>query len=86
MAVTIDAAGRLVIPLAIRRRLGLEAGSKLEIDEVDGGVLLRPVSRVHIETGDDGLPILRAPEGTPPLTTDDVRRLTEESREWPRRY
>lgn len=84
MAITIDAAGRVVIPQSIRKRLGLQAGSKLEIDEVDGGVVLRPVSSVRIETADDGLPIVFAPEGAAPMNTEDVRRVIEETREWPR--
>jgi AbrB family looped-hinge helix DNA binding protein len=85
MSIAIDAAGRVVIPLALRRRLGLHGGSKLEIEEVDGAILLRPASRVRAEIADDGLPILRAPDGAPVLSTEDVRRLVEESREWPRR-
>lgn len=84
MVITIDAAGRVVIPQALRRRLGLQGGSKLEVEEVDGAIVLRPASKVRMEIGDDGMPILRAPKGTPPLTSDDVRRLIEESREWPR--
>ena len=39
---TIDAAGRLVIPKAIRDRLRLRAGVKLRISEVDGNVILSP--------------------------------------------
>jgi len=86
MSTTIDRAGRVVIPQQVRRRLGLEPGTKLEIEEVDGSVVLRPVSRVRIETADDGLPIIRAPEGTPPMTAEDVRRVLEDVREWPHRY
>ena len=84
MAVTIDAAGRVVIPQALRRRLGLRGGTKLDIEEIDGAIVLRPASKVRIEIAEDGMPILRAPEGTPAMTTEDVRRLIEESREWPR--
>ncbi|MDQ6848994.1 MAG: AbrB/MazE/SpoVT family DNA-binding domain-containing protein [Actinomycetota bacterium] len=84
MSITIDGAGRVVIPQALRRRLGLDAGTKLDVEEVDGGLVLRPVSKVRIEIAEDGLPILRAPEGTPEMTTEDVRRLIEEGREWPR--
>lgn len=86
MSTTIDRAGRVVIPQQVRRRLGLEPGTKLEIEEVDGSVVLRPVSRVRIETAEDGLPIIRAPEGTPPMTAEDVRRVLEDVREWPHRY
>jgi AbrB family looped-hinge helix DNA binding protein len=84
MAVTIDAAGRVVIPQALRRRLGLRGGTKLDIEEIDGAIVLRPASKVRMEIAEDGMPILRAPEGTPKMTTEDVRRLIEESREWPR--
>lgn len=84
MALTIDKAGRVVVPQAIRRRLGLAPGTELDVEEVDGAVVLRAANRVRVETADDGMPILRAPEGAEPLTVDEVRRLMEESREWPR--
>ena len=84
MTITIDSAGRVVIPQAMRRRLGLDAGARLEIEEVDGTVVLRPANRVAMEIAEDGLPILRSPDGDP-LTTDDVRTVIEETREWPRR-
>ena len=86
MVVTIDAAGRVVIPQALRRRLGLQGGTRLEIEEIDGAIVLRPASKVRVELADDGLPIVRAPEGAPQLSTEDVRRLLEDVREWPRRY
>jgi len=81
--VTIDSAGRVVIPQAVRRRLGLDAGAKLDIEEIDGTVVLRPTSRVTTEIAADGLPILRSADA-PPLTSDDVRAVIEEAREWPR--
>lgn len=77
MKVTIDAAGRLVIPKQVRARLGLEAGSALELDEVGDHVELRPAGReVRIEEL-DGRPVARTDDGVPPLTTDDVRRLVD---------
>ena len=42
METTIDKAGRVVIPVEIRRRLGLEPGTKLEIREADWAVHLAP--------------------------------------------
>ena len=84
MVITIDKAGRVVVPQAIRRRLGLAPGTELEVEEVDGSVVLRPANRVRVEIAEDGMPILRAPEGAEPLTVDEVRRLIDESREWPR--
>lgn len=85
MRVTIDRAGRVVIPQTLRHRLGLDPGTRLEIEEVDGAVLLRPESTVQAVVADDGLPLLRAPGDAPPLTAEDVRRVLEDVREWPRR-
>jgi len=41
MSITIDAAGRLVIPKAIRDEFHLVAGSALEISKEAGGILLK---------------------------------------------
>jgi AbrB family looped-hinge helix DNA binding protein len=84
MRTTIDRAGRVVIPQAVRRRLGLDAGTAFEIEEVDGTVVLRPESRITVEMAEDGLPIVRTPEGGAPVTTEDIRRVLEDVREWPR--
>lgn len=40
--ITIDAAGRLVLPKGIREKLHLRAGSKLRVELEGGGVSLRP--------------------------------------------
>ena len=45
MQLKIDKAGRIVVPKAIRERLGLDAGMDLEIIEGAGGVLVRPAKR-----------------------------------------
>ncbi|MDQ6641378.1 MAG: AbrB/MazE/SpoVT family DNA-binding domain-containing protein [Actinomycetota bacterium] len=87
MKTTIDAAGRIVVPKAMRRRLGLEGPAEVQIELRDGAVEIRPEGReVQLVTGEDGRPLLRAPQGTPPLTDEDVRRMIDESREWPRNY
>ncbi|MGI8759836.1 MAG: AbrB/MazE/SpoVT family DNA-binding domain-containing protein [Jatrophihabitantaceae bacterium] len=84
MIITIDKTGRVVIPMPLRNRLGLTPGTELEVDEVDGGVVLRPVSKVRVGIGGDGLPLLRAPEGTPKMTTDELLSVLDEVRAWPR--
>jgi AbrB family looped-hinge helix DNA binding protein len=86
MAITIDSAGRVVIPQSVRRHLGLVGGTRLSVEEIDGGVVLRPVSKTAIEIADDGLPVIRSRESEPAMTRDDVRQLIEDSREWPSRY
>jgi AbrB family looped-hinge helix DNA binding protein len=45
MTLTIDAAGRVVIPKPLRDKLGLQAGSTLEVLETSDGVTLKPADR-----------------------------------------
>lgn len=42
---TIDKAGRVVIPKPVRMRLGLKAGSKVKLTENAGTVTLQPVEQ-----------------------------------------
>jgi AbrB family looped-hinge helix DNA binding protein len=41
--------GQMVIPVAIRRRYGIGAGTEIRIEEVPGGLLLRPVAEDAID-------------------------------------
>jgi AbrB family looped-hinge helix DNA binding protein len=45
MTLTIDGAGRVVIPKPVRDRLGLRAGSTLEVLETPEGVTLKPAEQ-----------------------------------------
>ena len=87
MRTTIDAAGRVVVPKAMRRQLGIDGPTEVEIEVRDGAVEIRPpLLEVRLVEGEDGHLVLKAPEGTPPLTDEDMFRAIDESREWPRRY
>jgi AbrB family looped-hinge helix DNA binding protein len=44
MRTTIDKAGRVVIPAALRERMGFTAGAELEISEDDLGIRLQRVA------------------------------------------
>jgi AbrB family looped-hinge helix DNA binding protein len=78
MIVTIDRAGRIVIPKPIRVALGLGPDSELELMPDGAGLRLEPVRRVERTIVErDGLPILGDVEGAV-LTDDDVRRLRDE--------
>lgn len=85
MRTTIDAAGRVVVPKFMRRRLGIDGPAEVEIDERDGIVeIRRPDRNVTAVQGPDGRTVFVAPEGTPPLTAEQVRAIVEETRLWPR--
>jgi AbrB family looped-hinge helix DNA binding protein len=45
MTVRIDKAGRVILPKPLRDRLGLHAGSDLEMEETQDGVVLKLVGR-----------------------------------------
>jgi AbrB family looped-hinge helix DNA binding protein len=55
MRVTIDAAGRIVVPKPLRDRLRLREGSTLEIEENASSFLLRPVTQSPVIELRDGL-------------------------------
>lgn len=45
MTLKMDKSGRVVLPKPVRDRLGLHAGSNLEIQETPEGVVLKPADR-----------------------------------------
>jgi AbrB family looped-hinge helix DNA binding protein len=45
MTLKIDNVGRIILPKSVRNRLGLHAGSVLEIEEIARGVVLKPADR-----------------------------------------
>ena len=80
MRSTIDSAGRIVIPKAIRARLGLTGGQVVEIQERDGKIEIEaaptPMNLVEQEGG-----LVAIPESyLPPLTDEIVRQAIERSR------
>ena len=84
MRSTIDRAGRVVIPAAIRERVGFTAGAELEITEDDEGVRIRRVAAgprlVRV-----GRRLVARPTATPDQRPAiDVQALIEDERNrWP---
>ena len=77
VTISIDRAGRVVIPKAIREHLGLRGGTELELTEFRDGVMLRLVSREPSLVEVDGLWVHRGAYEGPA----DVRRLIDQQRE-----
>lgn len=85
MRTTIDRAGRVVVPKALRDSLGLVPGADVELVERGGELVLTPVGpRIVLEERDGRTVFVAQGEQAGELTDDDVHRLVEESRQWPR--
>jgi AbrB family looped-hinge helix DNA binding protein len=79
MHVTIDKAGRVVVPKKLREELGLTPEITLEIDVVDGHLELSATREpAKIVKGPNG-PVVAA-TGTP-ITGEEIRRTLEAVRE-----
>lgn len=81
MRTTIDSAGRLVVPKAIRDRLGLRGGDAVEVEERGGRIeVTRPPRNVGLVEGEHGLLVPEPGSEMPGLGPDEVRALLERSR------
>lgn len=84
MVTTIDKAGRVVIPAAVRERLGLLPGTRLEVSDEDGSVRLAPVITPPKLVHRRGWLVARPVGDRRKLPKIDVARLIEEERNrWP---
>lgn len=73
MQTTIDRAGRLVVPKELRDRLGIVAGSRVDIHEDGAGLRIELIAVDPIIEVDGYL--LIDSDGGPPMTDDEVREL-----------
>ncbi|HWB71107.1 MAG TPA: AbrB/MazE/SpoVT family DNA-binding domain-containing protein [Egibacteraceae bacterium] len=80
METTIDAAGRIVVPKALRQALGLSPGTRVRIEQHDDYLVLSHAQNASRWESRDGRLVLTAPEGTPQLTAEAVRDLLERGR------
>jgi AbrB family looped-hinge helix DNA binding protein len=80
MKTTIDAAGRLVVPKALRQALGLRAGQAVEIRAADGKLEVEAVATpMRLVRRGKGLVAVPA-KRLPPLTAEMVRDTLERVR------
>jgi AbrB family looped-hinge helix DNA binding protein len=74
MKVTIDAAGRLVIPQAIRREAGLKPGTSLDVRWRDGRIEIEPAP-LPVKLVRRGRLLVAVPQGkVGPLRAETVER------------
>jgi len=84
MTTTIDKAGRVVIPAAVRERLGLLPGTELAVSADDGTVRLTPVVTPPKLVDRRGWLVARPAGDRRTLPKIDVAELVEEERNrWP---
>ena len=69
---TIDRAGRVVIPKPLREELHLEAGDALELESAGEQITLRPVRGTGPLTKEHGVWVLHTGQPLPASTTDEV--------------
>lgn len=77
---TIDKAGRLVVPKALRDELGLKDGTRVEIRVCDGRLEIEPLATPMKLVRRGRRLVATAEEALPPLDADEVRRVVESQR------
>lgn len=80
MRTTIDAAGRIVVPKAVRDAMGLTAGRVIDVVFTDGRIEIDLAPAEVSVVADDGLPRLVPAEELPGLTDEQVRDVLETTR------
>jgi AbrB family looped-hinge helix DNA binding protein len=78
---TIDRAGRVVLPKPLRDELDLGAGDTLELESAGEKITLRPVRAVAPLTKERGVWVFRTGQPLSTDVTDDVLRQVREKRD-----
>jgi AbrB family looped-hinge helix DNA binding protein len=75
---TVDKAGRVVLPKPVRDELQLSAGDSLELDSSEGQIVLRPVRGAAALRKKDGIWVLSTGK---PLSAEAVNRTIQKIRD-----
>lgn len=80
MKTTLSSKGQIVIPLEIRKHLGLPAGAVMECQLDRDRIILSPYESSAKATlvTDDSYIALEAPEGAPEMSPDKVKNILSE--------
>jgi AbrB family looped-hinge helix DNA binding protein len=80
MTTTIDSAGRVVIPKALRDQAGLSPGTEIKVRLRDGHLEIEPVATITVEKRGRFF-VAVAPAGTPPVEPAAVDEYLNDLRE-----
>ncbi|WP_067436165.1 AbrB/MazE/SpoVT family DNA-binding domain-containing protein [Nocardioides jensenii] len=80
MRTTIDGAGRIVVPKAVRDAMGLSAGRKIDVVFTDGRIEIELAPAEVEVTTERGLPRVVSRDPLPELSDDLVRDTLEATR------
>jgi AbrB family looped-hinge helix DNA binding protein len=78
---TIDKAGRVVIPKPLREELHLEPGDSLEMESTGEQIMLRPVRGTGPLTKEHGVWVFHSGRPLPASATDEMLQLIREERD-----
>ena len=80
MTTTLSSKGQVVIPLEIRKRLGLSTGTVISCYLQDGRIILDPLQKATSARfiSKDKYVALEAPEGAPEMTPERIKEILSE--------
>ena len=78
---TLDGAGRVVIPKGLREELHLQPGDELDIETSGEQITLRPVRETPPLTKEHGVWVFRTGKALPASATDDTLRTLRDERD-----
>ena len=78
---TLDKAGRIVLPKPVRGELNLNAGDTLELDTSGGDITLHPVRATAPLRKERGIWVIRTGDDLPSSAVEDTIREIREERE-----
>lgn len=78
---TIDKAGRVVIPKSVREELHLEAGDSLDMESVGDQITLRPVRGTGPLSKEHGVWVFHSGQSLPASATDEMLEQIRQERD-----
>jgi AbrB family looped-hinge helix DNA binding protein len=76
--ITVDKAGRVVLPKPVRDKLQIQAGDSLELDSSGGEIVLRPIRRTAQMRLRDGIWVFRTGQ---PISATSVNETIRQARD-----